>query len=188
MKTSQLKSVFSSNPFQLGLALLFVGMLAGCASTPHEVSTATVEPVEIKKHADDILKLATSDEVPVTRYGRYTLVEVSATASEQDVLAQVIDLIIPISPQKQSATVTYAMRYVLLSSGYQLCESETISAFSYFPLPLVHRHLGPITIKDALSVLAGPAWQLQVDHSNRMVCFTPNVVVSAATDVQEVHE
>ena len=32
-------------------------------------------------------------------------------------------------------------------------------------------HLGPLLLRDALLVLAGPAWALSVDDRTREVCF-----------------
>lgn len=154
----------------LSLLTLAVSLLAGCASTnPPQKTEPSVA-----------IQATAPQEIPVTRYARYTLVEVGATASQKDLLAQVIDVTIPITA-KQIATVQDAMTYVLRNSGYQLCSDEAIATFRGFQLPIAHQHLGPITVKDALSILAGPAWSLQVDHQNRMVCFT---LIDKAQEVQ----
>jgi type IV pili sensor histidine kinase/response regulator len=39
------------------------------------------------------------------------------------------------------------------------------------PLPAAHRHLGPMTLRDALLTLAGPAWELHADDRARQICF-----------------
>ena len=39
------------------------------------------------------------------------------------------------------------------------------------PLPAVHLHLGPMTLRDALLTLAGPAWELHADDRARQICF-----------------
>ncbi|PUB42728.1 conjugative transfer region protein (TIGR03748 family), partial [Pseudomonas sp. GV047] len=39
------------------------------------------------------------------------------------------------------------------------------------PLPAAHYRLGPIPLRNALQVLAGPAWQLTTDEVSRSVCF-----------------
>jgi hypothetical protein len=38
-------------------------------------------------------------------------------------------------------------------------------------VPDVQRHLGPLTVQDALRVLGGPAFRLQVDPVNRVVTY-----------------
>jgi type IV pili sensor histidine kinase/response regulator len=39
------------------------------------------------------------------------------------------------------------------------------------PLPAAHLHLGPMTLRDALLTLAGPAWELHADDRARQICF-----------------
>ncbi|HHW2894027.1 TPA: integrating conjugative element protein pill, pfgi-1, partial [Pseudomonas aeruginosa] len=39
------------------------------------------------------------------------------------------------------------------------------------PLPLAHQRLGPMTLRDALLTLAGPAWALHADDQTRQICF-----------------
>jgi len=41
------------------------------------------------------------------------------------------------------------------------------------PLPAAHLYLGPMTLRDALLTLAGPAWDVQVDDRARQICFVP---------------
>ena len=113
------------------------------------------------------------EKVPVVRYGRYALIELETTGPQNDLLSQIIDLTIPALPHKPNPSVADAMRHVLLNSGYQLCHTQSVSVFEKFPLPVAHYRLGPISIREALSVLAGPGWHLQVDDFNRKVCFTP---------------
>lgn len=165
MKTSNLVFQFIGLSKSLSFLTLATILLAGCVSStpPQKKENPPVAPV--------ITQTPTPQEIPVTRYNRYTLVEVGATASQKDLLAQIIDVTIPVST-KQKTTVADAMAYVLLNSGYQLCSDETMATFRKFQLPIAHQHLGPISVKDALSILAGPAWTLQADHQARMVCFS----------------
>lgn len=115
--------------------------------------------------------------IPVVRYGRYTLVEMVPDAAQRDLLQQVIDVAIPTTA---SVTVGNALRYVLLRSGYQLCEGNSDSNVLYaLPLPAAHLHLGPLTLRDALLTLAGPAWDLSVDDTVRQVCFRRHVEPSS---------
>ena len=149
---------------------LFI-FLAGCATNAvHDADTAVVSDVEIHLPENSI---SLPPETSVIRYGRYRLVEIGAEGHQQDLLSQIIDLTIPALPHKPNPSVADAMRHVLLNSGYQLCHTESVIAFESFPLPVAHYRLGPISIRAALSVLAGSGWHLQVDDFNRKVCFMP---------------
>lgn len=115
---------------------------------------------------------ASSLAIPVVRYGRYTLIEMMPDDGQRDLMQQVIDLTIPSARQ---ATVGDALHYVLRRSGYRLCDERVdITAVLYaLPLPAAHEHLGPIALRDALQLLAGPRWTLHVDDATREVCFAP---------------
>lgn len=103
------------------------------------------------------------------RYGRYTLVSTELTTEQRDLLAQIIEVNIPSS---LNPTVQDALHYVLLRSGYALCPDTTsVKVLLSRPLPAAHYRLGPITLRSALEVLAGPAWQLTTDEVGRSVCF-----------------
>lgn len=149
----------------LWFSLISVFLLSGCSS--FVVKEKISEPVAQIVPANNPV-----EQIPVIRYGRYRLVEIGAEGPQQDLLSQIIDLTIPALPYKPNPSVADAMRHVLLNSGYQLCHTESVSAFESFPLPVAHYRLGPISIRAALSVLAGSGWHLQVDDFNRKVCFT----------------
>lgn len=103
------------------------------------------------------------------RYGRYTLVSTEPTTEQRDLLAQIIEASIPSS---LSPSVQEAMHYVLQRSGYSLCPAaEPVKVLFTRPLPAAHYRLGPIPLRSALQVLAGPAWQLTTDEVSRSVCF-----------------
>lgn len=108
--------------------------------------------------------------IPVVRYGRYTLVELSPGAGQQDLLEQIVDVtILP----TLATTVGEALRYVLLRSGFTLCDSPQIRILNTLPLPAADLHLGPVSLKTALRILVGPAWKLEVNEMTRSVCFLP---------------
>ena len=141
-------------------------MSSGCTTTTGSPSPA--EPM-----ADAKAPQLPSNWVPVARYGRYTLVELSPQAAQHNLLLQVVDVSMPAT---QHATVGDGLRYVLQRSGYSLCEDDPeVTALYDLPLPAAHLQLGPIFLRDALMTLAGPAWELQVDDRARQVCFTPNL-------------
>lgn len=103
------------------------------------------------------------------RYGRYTLVSTEPTTEQRDLLAQIIDVSIPSS---LSPSVQDALQYVLLRSGYSLCPVTTsVKVLFTQPLPAAHYRFGPIPLRRALQVLAGPPWQLTTDEVSRSVCF-----------------
>lgn len=104
------------------------------------------------------------------RYGRYTLVSTEPTTTEQrNLLAQIVDVSIP---SNLNPSVQEAMHYVLQRSGYSLCPAaEPVKILFTRPLPAAHYRLGPISLSNALQVLAGPAWQLTIDEVSRSVCF-----------------
>jgi type IV pili sensor histidine kinase/response regulator len=106
--------------------------------------------------------------LPLTRQGRYTLVELAPEAAQRDLLRQLVEISIP---PTLAATVGEALRHLLRHSGYRLCETPD-AALDGLPLPAAHRRLGPMTLRDALLTLAGPAWKLSVDDFSRQVCFT----------------
>ncbi|HBO3409678.1 PilL N-terminal domain-containing protein [Pseudomonas sp. NPDC077186] len=139
--------------------LLLAALAAGCATPP----TPSPVPAEVAAPAP------VPEYVPVVRYGRYTLVELTPTAAQQDLLLQVVDVSIP---GTLHASVGDALRHVLQRSGYQLCSGGDTDALGSLPLPAAHYHLGPLQLREALLTLAGPARTLHVDHSMRSVCFS----------------
>lgn len=157
--------------------LAAVTLVAGCSTAaltgkmPEAATTVAVEP--------------TSDYIPVVRQGRYTLVELAPAAAQRDLLLQVVDVSLPADAH---ASVGDALRHVLKRSGYRLCDNTTASELYSLPLPLAHQHLGPMTLRDALLTLAGPAWAMRVDDRQRQVCFDraePAPAIAEATDAPE---
>ncbi|WP_252090661.1 TcpQ domain-containing protein [Pseudomonas sp. MWU13-3659] len=113
---------------------------------------------------------ASPEKEPVVRYGRYTLVSTQPDASQRDLMAQIIDVTIPSS---MNPSVRDAMLYVVDRSGYAICppSSQHVNILYTRPLPAAQYKLGPMTLRNTLQVLAGPAWQVKVDEVNRQVCF-----------------
>lgn len=113
---------------------------------------------------------AAPEKEPVVRYGRYTLVSTQPDAGQRDLMAQIIDVTIPAS---MNPSVQDAMLYVVDRSGYALCPPTThhVNILYTRPLPAAQYKLGPMTLRNTLQVLAGPAWQVKVDEVNRQVCF-----------------
>jgi type IV pili sensor histidine kinase/response regulator len=118
--------------------------------------------------------------VPVLRSGRYTLIELTPAQDQRDLMHQVVNVTIPATP---GSTVADGVRYVLLQTGYQLCSLEdSTQALERLPLPAAHIHLGPMTLRDALTVLGSDAGELHVNPTLREVCFeTPPANSDAIT-------
>jgi conjugative transfer region protein (TIGR03748 family) len=115
---------------------------------------------------------APSPAIPVVRDSRYTLIELVPDDDQRDLMHQVIELTIPATDR---ATVGDALHYVLRRSGYRLCDAraDTTAVLYTLPLPAAHEHLGPIALREALQLLAGSRWTLQVNDETREVCFVP---------------
>ena len=137
--------------------LLLAVLTAGCATPPPP------SPVP------DEVAIPQAEPIPVVRYGRYTLVELAPTTAQRDLLLQVVDVSIP---DTLNASVGDALRHVLRRSGYQFCSGRETDALNTLPLPAAHYRLGPVPLREALLLLAGPSRTLQVDHVTRRVCFT----------------
>lgn len=150
--------------YKTSLSLLAAAILAsGCTSSNSHIASAPAQT------AFQTPELTEPEPIPVVRYGRYTLVELAPTPPQRDLLQQVIDVTIP---ESSRTTVGDGLRHVLKRSGYQLCESAPAADELYsLPLPAAHQQLGPMTLRDALLTLSGPAWDLKVDEPSRSVCF-----------------
>jgi conjugative transfer region protein (TIGR03748 family) len=107
----------------------------------------------------------------VTQIGRYLTVSNKPKFSQIDLLAQIIQ----VRFTRNVATVGDAMNYLLNFSGYSLAPVEQMSQelriILQKSLPLVDRNMGPMSLRDGLTTLAGPAFYIVHDPVNRMVNF-----------------
>ena len=153
----------ANHPYRrlVGAGLLATVLASGCATTtaplaPDAIEAASPEP-------------ATPEFIHVVRYGRYTLVELAPMATQRNLLLQTVDVSMP---EDARTTVGDGLRHVLKRSGYQLCETVPAVIELYaLPLPAAHLHLGPMSLRDVLLTLVGPAWELHVNDRTRQVCF-----------------
>ena len=152
------------------LAVLAVMLLGACASSTDKAAIAPA-PVPVS-----------SDTHPVLRQARYTLVELRPELAQHELQRQIIDLRIPAT---SDSSVGDALRYVLLRSGYRLCEGDAaLTALWALPLPAAHLRLGPLELRKALQLLVGEGWQLAVDEQTRQVCFVAAPFPSEPQEVQ----
>lgn len=149
-----------------------LALVASC--TTH--TTQTPKPAFDSSRNPDLLAPdlypsgAVAEKEPVVRYGRYTLVSTLPDSGQRDLMAQIIDISIPAN---MHPNVRDTMQYVVDRSGYTLCSAYTghVNILYTRPLPAAQYKLGPMTLRNTLQVLAGPAWQVNVDEVNRQVCY-----------------
>ena len=122
--------------------------------------------------------------------GRYSLISATPTAAQAELLAAIITVQFP----ERIQTVGEAVPYLLQRSGYRLATADSIgadtAALFALPLPAVHRNLGPMTLRDALEILAGPAFHLVQDPVHRLItyerCATDRVAVEDTATTNEM--
>ncbi len=152
--------------------LSMLALIASCANQP----APAPKPAYDSSRNPDMLAPdlypsgAVAEKEPVVRYGRYTLVSTLPDSGQRDLMAQIIDVSIPAN---MHPNVRDAMQYVVDRSGYTLCSADTghVNILYTRPLPAAQYKLGPMTLRNTLQVLAGPAWQVKVDEVNRQVCY-----------------
>ncbi|EFJ7368121.1 pilus assembly protein PilL [Escherichia coli] len=154
--------------------LVTLALLAGCNSSQKLQQRAPAMPVpsvSVSRNVQPVSPDIYAQPAPeVVRYDRYLLVSTAPQAAQRDPLSQVIDIRIPASLKP---TVADAMRYALKQSGYTLCATGPANGVLYRqPLPAVQYQQGPVRLRTALQVMAGPAWQLEVDDVQRVVCHS----------------
>lgn len=140
-------------------------LLQGCTPLPPDPASALSDTPLVRSSAP-----APEQDLLVVRQERYTLVEQGPELAQRNLMRQVVDVSIPTGADR---TVGDALRYVLIRSGFSLCETPEAARLYALPLPAAHLQLGPLPLRDALQTLAGPAWTLQVDSLARRVCFAP---------------
>ncbi|VFS28001.1 integrating conjugative element protein PilL, PFGI-1 class [Serratia liquefaciens] len=157
----------------LVVSTLAAVILTGCTTQQplqqRDVSLVT-PPVTVTRNVQPVSPDAYGQAPEVVRYDRYLLVSTDPAAVQRDPLSQIIDIRIPASVKP---TVADALRYSLRQSGYNLCATGPANGVLYRQaLPAVQYQLGPMRLRTALQVLAGPAWQLEVDDVQRVVCHS----------------
>ena len=103
--------------------------------------------------------------------GRYSVIAAVPTEAQADLLATTLTIRFP----ERIRTLGESVRYLLQRSGYRLAKIEsigpdTVNLFA-LPLPAVHRSLGPMTLRDALTILAGATFNLVQDPVHRLITF-----------------
>ena len=121
--------------------------------------------------ASPYLAMSPQLQASEVQVGRYSMSSTTPTVAQKDILTTALTVQFP----ERIQTIGEAIRYLLQRSGYRLASAEaigpdTVSLFA-LPLPAVHRSLGPMTLKDTLETLAGPAFRLVQDPVHRLITF-----------------
>ena len=108
----------------------------------------------------------------ITQVSRYQTVSNKPKFSQTNLLSQSVQVRFTQNIQ----TIGNAMNYLLRFSGYSLVpESQMSSALRITlnkPLPIIDRELGPMSLRDGLITLSGPAFYLTQNPVSRVVDFT----------------
>jgi conjugative transfer region protein (TIGR03748 family) len=76
---------------------------------------------------------------------------------------------------QEITTVGQAISYLLEDSGYRLLSAKLAEPYRVglfaMPLPEAQRRLGPLSLRQALELLSGPAFRLAIDPVYRLVTF-----------------
>ncbi len=103
--------------------------------------------------------------------GRYRSVVMRPDEHQVDLLSVVITRNFP----EHVNTVGKAVASLLDGSGYRLLSPKLAESYRShlfaMPLPQVQRQLGPLSLRQALELLAGPAFRLVIDPTYRLVSF-----------------
>lgn len=107
----------------------------------------------------------------ITQIDRYLTTSNKTQLSQVNLLSQTIH----VRFTRNIQTVGDAINYLLQFSGYSLLtekeRSIELNILLKKPLPVIDRNLGPISLSDALTTLAGSAYYLTQDPVNRTVDF-----------------
>ena len=139
---------------------------------PVEV-TSSITPSHQKPDSPVLSQVSDSLDVPSkpwVQIGRYRVLNPEPTPEQRDPLQVIIQMALP----TQVRTVGEAVQYILQRSGYRFNErvgGEVVHRLLNKQLPDVHRQFGPMTLQNALEMLAGSPFRLTIDRINRVVDF-----------------
>lgn len=103
--------------------------------------------------------------------GRYQSVVLQPDQQQVDLLSVLVTRELP----EHINTVGQAVTLLLDGSGYRLLSADLAGPYRALlfalPLPQVQRQLGPLSLRQALELLTGPAFRLVIDPTYRLVSF-----------------
>lgn len=150
-------------------------VMAQSATQNKSIQTAQVFKSEVV--SPDIYQQQDALEPSVVRTDRYQLTNIDAQLGQKYLLEQAV--VIKMKTKKnQSLNVEQGIKNTLSNTGISLCpafgQSDLLTLYSR-PLPKVHQQFGPMKLREALQMLAGPAYQLTLNEQTRVVCFKARV-------------
>jgi len=86
-----------------------------------------------------------------------------------------LHMVLPnVSFRAEVKSVGQALRFLLKDTGFRLARyhpDKRVFQMFRLSLPKIHRHMGPLTLEQALNTLSGEPWILSIDPINRLVSF-----------------
>ncbi len=145
---------------------------AAAANPPAETSASLLSDEPLSKKAGQpapATPAPSGTPVPVVSAGRYRTQMATPAPGQEDLLGIIIDIHFP----SQVTRVGDAVRWLLIRSGWRWEEVSTDGPLPVMtaPLPEAHRHLGPLTLRQALKVLAGGEYTLYEDPRRRVLWY-----------------
>jgi len=161
--------------------LLFLMMfgITGCSTSEKNTKIATHDtPVNTDLPGDKKIVVSPVKNTPqrlshITdiQTGRYSTVQAKPTQAQRQLLQVMISVTLP----DEITTIAQTIHYLLKRSGYPWVQPQVdpldLTAFFNKRLPEVHGHMGPMTLVDALSMLAAPAFTLHKDPVQRVIRY-----------------
>ena len=169
----------SIKKYFLLLFLMLLG-ITGCNTTmgkhtkiathdiPVNTDLSSGKQIVVERVKQESLMLSNTTEIQT---GRYSTVQAKPTQPQRQLLEVMISVTIP----DDITMIGQTIHYLLKRSGYQLVQPRVdqpkLTAFFDKRLPNVHRHIGPMTLEDALTILTAPAFTLHEDPVQRLISY-----------------
>lgn len=119
-------------------------------------------------------EVALADNIQSIQTGRYLTVTAEPSIAQIDFLSGMVQTHFLENTKTIGEAITDVLRY----SGYSLVDTKQqghdLTETLKKTLPLIDRDLGPISLKEALKILIGPAFDLVVDPLHRTINFKLN--------------
>lgn len=126
--------------------------------------------VQLNVLAADVITTDTQQYVTTDRYTQVT------TQPRTDQFSP-LDTLISAAFGEEIKTVGQAIQNILEGSSYAWAPpangKKEDALLNTLELPLVNREFGPVSLRSALSALAGSAWELKTDDKLRVIWFEP---------------
>ena len=156
------------------LPLISIFGILGCTSTGQSVENVVDQATQQQA---ELSAAVTPQQQPYystlsdIQTGRYSSIKPKPTQSQRELLQVMITVSIP----DEITSIGETIAYLLKRSGYQLVQPQAkqieLTRFFLKRLPVVHRHIGPMSLEDALIILNTPAFKLNQDPMKRLISY-----------------